>query len=119
MSQHTPGPWTLGGTGNGYQYHIWPLDESGTLRRKIATVCHEDGPDPGAARTLYHDTEAESNARLIAAAPEMYEALRQVMAWSDDLMSRRRFRLANVQLGLEMVRAKVRMALRRANREEE
>src|SRR3990172_3338899 len=72
MSQHTPGPWTLGGTGNGYQYHIWPLDESGTLRRKIATVCHEDGPDPGAARTLYHDTEAESNARLIAAAPEMY-----------------------------------------------
>ena len=62
MSKHTPGPWEATGS-NGY------LNQCGIGRRSA------HGIDPiGAAYGA--GAELEANARLIAAAPEMYEALR-------------------------------------------
>lgn len=68
MSAHTPGPWTVdhylpGQSGDG-QLHI-----CGDERRIPLAVLDPD------------DIEAEANARLIAAAPEMLEALRQITAY--------------------------------------
>lgn len=66
--KHTPGPWTvIGPIGAG----IWITDESGN--NQIAVVY-------GAANT----PGADANARLIAAAPELYEALKLICAMFDD-----------------------------------
>ncbi|WP_341649971.1 hypothetical protein [Thauera humireducens] len=78
MSKHTPGPWSMG-----------------TVKTSCG-VCHKVGPFPGrteqsAARyaCLYSDyndqhnpadIELLANARLIAAAPDLLEALRGMFA---------------------------------------
>lgn len=73
MSAHTPGPWSVeyDKTG-GYDcmtsgYHVGPPS---ALRgvRSVVTV--------DTRRNDNEDPESEANARLIAAAPEMYEALK-------------------------------------------
>lgn len=71
MSKHTPGPWKYLGRittcDNGTME--WPTVEC-AFRRYIK-------PE---GRT---DDECEANARLIAAAPEMYEALQMFLAYHD------------------------------------
>ena len=69
-AQYTPGPWTI----------------EGSSRRQIVTVhcivaitLHISN-DPGGPES---QDEAEANARLIAAAPELLEALRQLLMWCD------------------------------------
>lgn len=75
MSKHTPGPWTITGPGkyipgfsDGGDYAI--EDAAGQI---IAEAIHQ------VDRSEFRP--AEANARLIAAAPEMLEALRRSLSW--------------------------------------
>ena len=61
MSQHTPGPWTVG------------EDEGTSKAHEILRKGHV------VAWTCSHDPYEEGNARLIAAAPEMFETLRELV----------------------------------------
>lgn len=66
MSQHTPGPWRVGP----YPGHVESMDGrlvAGCMGRQSA----KDSDDTNAVN--------EANARLIAAAPELLEALEDVM----------------------------------------
>jgi hypothetical protein len=73
---HTPGPWTL--------HEIWPSGPgfSITAEGKTYQVCGcgaYQHSHPGAS---YSDEECRANARLIAAAPDLLEALK--FALSED-----------------------------------
>ena len=65
MTQHTPGPWTSRLVASGWLIEAGDTDET---YAQIAMVL-EDGPNPEAY---------EHNARLIAAAPELLEALQVI-----------------------------------------
>ncbi len=56
MSKHTPGPWTAGPTMHGKWHCIFAPSNAGEVAR----------------------TESAANARLIAAAPELVELLRDI-----------------------------------------
>jgi len=84
MSKHTPGPWTYylaskhypNGSDNDYGRIVWAIGHG------------EVAQTPG--RLL--DTEDEANARLIAAAPDLLEALEQVvnlLDYDDDSLGAR------------------------------
>lgn len=60
MTKHTPGPW-----------ECRPSNEYGWTYE----ITNKEGND---------DTQAEANARLIAAAPDLLEALQSVHQWMDD-----------------------------------
>jgi hypothetical protein len=67
--KHTPGPWRFDGHGiNG---------NDGTRIAKVSNT----NPHQGDGRT--RDTEFDATSRLIAAAPELLEALKEVVAISD------------------------------------
>lgn len=71
MSDHTPGPWTIGGTFMPYsddpRENVW-------------------GPHPGMASGMVVCTEVRpADARLIAAAPDLLEALKNLVKPMDDL----------------------------------
>jgi hypothetical protein len=64
---HTPGPWSTGQYPiNDYAYAIYGVDNS-----KIGVVEKFDAP---------YKAEEEANARLIAAAPDLYIALKSLYA---------------------------------------
>lgn len=72
MSKHTPGPWTVDGAevrtdGN----RRYSLTESANL---CIARCSSDQGEAG---------DAQANARLIAAAPEMLSVLKELMARRD------------------------------------
>lgn len=70
MSQHTPGPWSVIGSGAG---------QTQVCGRRNGQICE-------IASYLYDETnepeldELEANARLIAAAPELLEALKELQS---------------------------------------
>ena len=70
MSKHTPGPWIGAGPSFG-----------DPLPRYTTEIVTEREDEDGAATSIcelpfrHHDDENEANARLIAAAPELLEAL--------------------------------------------
>tara|TARA_R110000868_G_scaffold263743_2_gene522389 strand:- start:2007 stop:2321 length:315 start_codon:yes stop_codon:yes gene_type:complete len=68
---HTPGPWLVQAERNG-TFTVWTRQP---YTGSLATVIDEDinGPYP-----------AKANARLIAAAPDMLEALRRMVEIDDD-----------------------------------
>ena len=66
MSKHAPGPWAVVDLGYDSGRQVYVADNTGT------TVCDCDWS--------HTDDECEANARLIAAAPEMYEALKEAEA---------------------------------------
>jgi hypothetical protein len=67
MSQHTPGPWVID-----------PNDNLIVMAEDVRVVAD-------CAHALAMGAmEAESNARLIAAAPELLEALKAVEDWDDN-----------------------------------
>ena len=77
MSDHTPGPWTIG---------RFPQSDdrvyiSGRTWQNFAEVCsHASGFD---------QPEAAANARLIAAAPELLAAVRAFVQWDEGNQSGR------------------------------
>lgn len=72
--KHTPGPWAINGT-----EQIPDLTDTGTLRH---AVIRSEG-ERWTALVEIEDKEGEANARLIAAAPELLEALQMIVARID------------------------------------
>lgn len=75
MSKHTPGPWEVSHGGHGSP-HGFVIDEYYVLNRTVAddVAIAADIVDPAT------QMPSEANARLIAAAPELLEALQLCMA---------------------------------------
>ena len=67
--KHTPGPWRIS--------NDWITDSSSL--ESIAKIVGKDGPD---CRMTDHDL---ANARLIAAAPALLEACKNIVAWLNDV----------------------------------
>lgn len=67
MSKHTKGPWALGVEGDGAVGSVYCDNALGS---RVAIVY-----GPGQQFTAFTRVEEEANARLIAAAPELLEAL--------------------------------------------
>lgn len=65
-SKHTPGPWRVGDAG---MTVFGPKQPDGSLPKRIAEV--------GNPRAILTSDNTKANARLIAAAPELLEALRE------------------------------------------
>jgi hypothetical protein len=65
-TKHTEGPWEVaGGTNKNGDLFVWPVLKPGEMGgHGVAKVCGE------------YDDQVQANARLIAAAPELLEALR-------------------------------------------
>ena len=82
-TQHTPGELTFrratrpDNTG-GYDYAIVDA-ENKIIAETFAHVDYATG-----ATSVYEERPAESNARLFAAAPDLYEALQRVKNWSNE-----------------------------------
>lgn len=70
MAKHTPGPWRVA-FGNRLEIH-GPKDEIGWPK----SIVYNAG--------LCTDEEAQANARLIAAAPRLLQALRDLAAWAGE-----------------------------------
>ena len=74
-SQHTPGPWQF----NDLDASIWP-GPMGSRRAPVATVFTAAQPESELSQESDHFTPEEAaNARLIAAAPELLEALVEML----------------------------------------
>jgi hypothetical protein len=69
MSKHTLGPWSI--DQNAMEHWMITADDSEHHRGYVAVLAATN-------------TQSEANARLIAAAPAMFEALEMVAAWDDD-----------------------------------
>ncbi len=69
MSKHTPGPWRLEGPDN-FSYHL--TDQNGEHIAHLNKSRYVDNRQ---------DLEAGANARLIAAAPEMYDTLKNIRSY--------------------------------------
>ncbi len=67
MSKHTPGPWHVGVGGNLHANRVWTADMF-----PITNLCSL-GPSPADI-----DPEAQANGRLIAAAPDLLDALKEL-----------------------------------------
>ncbi|WP_372483800.1 hypothetical protein AB9H29_12180 [Stenotrophomonas sepilia] len=76
MSKHTPGPWEVAHGGHGSP-HGFVIDEYYVLNRTVAddVAIAADIVDPAT------QMPSEANARLIAAAPELLEALVNMVKW--------------------------------------
>lgn len=86
-TKHTPGPWK-----HSLKDRIWKVDSNGG---NVCIIAHEDSPN----------RDKEANARLIAAAPEMYtlvNALANMVALSDH--SPEEFKRAALAMGEAAVR---------------
>jgi hypothetical protein len=81
MSKHTPGPWWLSPARNALGVVLGgparPMHHGGTTVGQIASACSQEWMEPG---------ELEANAALIAAAPDLLEALK---AFTDAQESKR------------------------------
>lgn len=73
MSEHTPGPWTLGKKEKGWQH----IDSENLYSPwyQLASVAFQN--------RNYQHPESQANARLIAAAPCLLDALEQVLSSLD------------------------------------
>lgn len=83
-TKHTPGPWQVGAGGNAHANRVWTAD-----MRPIVNLC---SMSTGIAM---YDPEAQANARLIAAAPELLEVVRELIeAGHEDAALMRRAELS-------------------------
>lgn len=82
MSKHAPGPWGFDSCHAWKRFNIY-REEAGILRH-IATVNNL----PPVALMGKSEEEAEANARLIAAAPEMLEALKEIVRQGEQIGGR-------------------------------
>lgn len=70
-SKHTPGPWkTYGGPAHPQRHHLAVIDSIPDVDGKVVAncICHLASTNP----------DADANAKLIAAAPQLLEALKQI-----------------------------------------
>ena len=81
MTRHTPGPWRIQGAvtitgqpGGIPRFLVWPAEETET---SVAEICEIDCQIEG--NYTCDIAEAEANARLIAAAPDMYAVCRALV----------------------------------------
>lgn len=89
MSAHTPGPWDV--CRRAHLHGVQHVDHSG----KMYDVCRVDW------HSFYKpDHRAEANARLIAAAPDLLEALQAILHTYDDggVPLNKAFRMANAAI---------------------
>jgi len=90
-TQHTPGPWMHKATASlGPQYAVYPEDST-----TGAVIC-----------IVYDHGNTEANARLIAAAPELLEALRDIVRAHDVKMGK-----GAVKLRIELARVAIAKAV--------
>jgi hypothetical protein len=75
MSKHSPGPWELGRITDGFQELNAFHGEAPWARFACVAVMVDGRPD----------AEGKANARLIAAAPELLEALGAIVAFDTPL----------------------------------
>jgi len=81
--KYTPGPWRYSFDDTGGPFTPWPSVEG--PEDSDVTVVHR----AGFKQEFWGDTslrEAQANAHLIAAAPELYEALEAMCEGSDDML---------------------------------
>lgn len=69
---HTPGPWGLSFVQDRTIRHLVPIDAGGT---SLLTVVNERGYDGCGEETPFAAVYSDDDARLIAAAPDMLQAL--------------------------------------------
>jgi len=94
MTNHTPGPWV-----------IRKAKENGAC-----SVVSESKDLAGFTFIAALTPSDEANARLIAAAPELLESLRELVEWSDDME-------ANYPYDITPMLAKARAAIKKATGE--
>lgn len=73
MADHTPGPWVIGRGADGFPIVHTAPDTDSPSGQGVAHVCK---------RAMCQDHIA--NARLIAAAPDLLEALKAIDAWASN-----------------------------------
>ena len=80
MSAHTPGPWLIVQDDDFAGLSIRSGNERDASHISYLQICADiNGLRKKSEK--YADTEAQANARLIAAAPDMYEALKMWSRW--------------------------------------
>jgi len=86
MSAHTPGPWLIVQDDDFAGLSIRSGNERDASHISYLQICADiNGLRKKSEK--YADTEAQANARLIAAAPDMYEALKIARDYMSDAIS--------------------------------
>jgi hypothetical protein len=76
-TKHTPGPWIVSGARRrGYEAEVIVETNPNPKAMSAITIC--DVPNP--TNLVVDDATAQANARLIAAAPDLLEALKHAYA---------------------------------------
>ncbi len=82
---HTPGPWKVFVNDSGGEWTGWPMSINAPSVHEDCVVVRTGGQYPYAWDYRVSQAEAVANAHLIAAAPDMLEALEEVVAITENL----------------------------------
>ena len=102
---HTPGPWEIETAVKGTNWELYPAHNRYPCQQPIAQGWASDIGER-------HDAVAEANARLIAAAPDMLEALKEVLPVLEGLAKERHVMVGEARRGGH--RDKLRAAIAKA-----
>lgn len=102
ITQHTPGPWKTAGQAI-YARDVYVAQCWAEFTRELP----EYQGAIGEARVPENDLEAEANARLIAAAPELLSALENFQYISSAMAANREISLGTIKNCAEQARAAI------------